>query len=453
LPIAIDRKFNRKTYVRIFLVHSASYGISRPNYEASCSQFQLQEVFDIGEYKANVVWPCLMPASAQIRAEIEAALAQRIPSALTPQPRAIRPIAATGIAQIDELLRGGLPIGAITEVVGPQCSGRTTLALALLARITLQGKVCAWIDVSDTLHPESAAAAGIDLDRLLWVRCGDAASHPNEIVVDTQRSAQSPQTTRLQFGGNSPHPRTESKGLPSALGDLLGTKAKYRRDKIIGTRGAPNRPPTTVSSAASDKNSPKEQVASDRLPARRGSHVLEQREAYEPRCAEPQRKLRPQTNHVEPVAIASGHCNSTTLSAPKPWSRLDQALRATDLLLQAGGFSAIVLDMGSIAPEYASRVPLATWFRYRAAAERTQSSFLMLTQHSCSKSSAGVVLCLDAATPVEAGATVFAGLENHVKLSRRRFEQEDSNVIPIRKPPERITAVEWTSRTTWAGGR
>ena len=37
-------------------------------------------------------------------------------------------------------------------------------------------KVCAWIDVSNALHPESAAAAGVDLSRLLWVRCGVPAS-------------------------------------------------------------------------------------------------------------------------------------------------------------------------------------------------------------------------------------------------------------------------------------
>ncbi len=123
-----------------------------------------------------------MPASAQIRAQIEAALAQRIPSALTPQPRAIRPTAATGITAVDELLGGGLPIGAISEIVGPECSGRTTLALAFLASITRQGKVCAWIDVSDALHPESAAAAGIDLDRLLWVRCGKPVTSTNEIT-------------------------------------------------------------------------------------------------------------------------------------------------------------------------------------------------------------------------------------------------------------------------------
>ena len=53
----------------------------------------------------------------------------------------------------------------------------------------------------------------------------------------------------------------------------------------------------------------------------------------------------------------------TDLTFSKPWSKIEQALRSTDLLLQSGGFGAIVLDMGSLTPESASRVPLATWFR------------------------------------------------------------------------------------------
>ena len=274
-----------------------------------------------------------MSASAQIRAEIEAALAQRIPSALTPQPRAIRPTVATGIAAIDDLLGGGLPVGAISEIVGPECSGRTTLALAFLASITRQGKACAWVDVSDALHPESAAAAGLNLDRLLWVRCGDAVAPSSDINTDTQFETKPPQTTRVQFGGNSPHPRGESKGLPAAIVDLLGVKAKYKRDRIVGTPGAPNRPLNTTSSAAPDNTHREEQVATDRLPARRGSYVLEQREAYEPRCAEPQHKPRPQKKHIEAVAIERRLRKAVTSAASKPWSRLDQALRVTDLYL------------------------------------------------------------------------------------------------------------------------
>src|SRR5258705_9497207 len=117
-----------------------------------------------------------MPSTLTLRQQIEAALADRIPSALTPPPRLLRPVASIGIPAVDELLEGGLPLGAITEMVGPECSGRTSLALSFVSQMTHAGKVCAWVDVSNALDPESAAATGVDLSRLLWVRCGVSAS-------------------------------------------------------------------------------------------------------------------------------------------------------------------------------------------------------------------------------------------------------------------------------------
>ena len=56
-----------------------------------------------------------MPTASALRAQIEAALADRIPSALSPAPRVVRPIAPTGIPNVDALLHGGLPLGAIDE--------------------------------------------------------------------------------------------------------------------------------------------------------------------------------------------------------------------------------------------------------------------------------------------------------------------------------------------------
>jgi hypothetical protein len=137
----------------------------------------------------------------------------------------------------------------------------------------------------------------------------------------------------------------------------------------------------------------------------------------------------------------------------KPWPRLEQAIRSADLLLQAGGFSAIVLDMGSVAPEFVSRVPLATWYRYRAAAERTQSSILLLTQYACSKSSAELVLRLHATEPICDESTVFSGIRPRVEVMRQRYPQIASNVVPIRKPPRREAGATWQSRTIWAGRR
>src|SRR5438105_2195730 len=167
-----------------------------------------------------------MSAAAALRIQIETALARRIPSALTPAPRVLRPVVPTGIDALDELLGGGLPLGGITELAGPECSGRAAVALSFLAQVMTEEKVCAWIDVSDTLSPESAAAAGVDLNRLLWVRCGVA--NANE-----QRSRKArfslpekylvPPAIKkgLHGGGFGPHPRSEVNGLSEAVNGLL----------------------------------------------------------------------------------------------------------------------------------------------------------------------------------------------------------------------------------------
>src|ERR1700744_2877688 len=168
-----------------------------------------------------------MSAAPTLRRQIEANLAYRIPSALTPAPRTIRPVATTGIQTIDELLEGGLPLGAITEVVGPECSGRTSFALSFLAQMTQTEKVCAWIDVSDTLDPESAAALGVDLSRLLWVRCGVQTAFPTRSSTRctfslSEKYMVAPPTQKgLHGGGFGSHPRNEVKGLSGAVSDLL----------------------------------------------------------------------------------------------------------------------------------------------------------------------------------------------------------------------------------------
>lgn len=74
------------------------------------------------------------------------------------------------LAVIDDLLDGGLPRGRVSELVGPQSSGKTTLLTAFLAAATRRGEVTAYVDLADSLHPQSFAAAGVDLERLLWVR-------------------------------------------------------------------------------------------------------------------------------------------------------------------------------------------------------------------------------------------------------------------------------------------
>jgi hypothetical protein len=82
------------------------------------------------------------------------------------------PRASTGLAPLDALLDGGFPRGQLVELVGPRTSGRTRVLLGTLAGATARGGWAALVDGTDSLDPAAAAAVGVPLGRLLWVRCG-----------------------------------------------------------------------------------------------------------------------------------------------------------------------------------------------------------------------------------------------------------------------------------------
>jgi hypothetical protein len=112
-----------------------------------------------------------MVSVASIRAQVEERLSGRVTAPFTPRIPTQQPVLATGIPAIDAIL-GGIPCGAITEIIGSRwcSSGRKTLQSQLLARAT-KDQFCALIDATDSFDPKSAQAAGVDLRRLLWIRC------------------------------------------------------------------------------------------------------------------------------------------------------------------------------------------------------------------------------------------------------------------------------------------
>ncbi len=110
--------------------------------------------------------------SLSSRQDLEGLLRERgLGKALPKQEKACYPPAATGWAELDARLRGGLPRGAISEITGPESSGRTGLTFSLLARETAAGAATAYVDAADALDPRSAVASGVLLKRMLWVRC------------------------------------------------------------------------------------------------------------------------------------------------------------------------------------------------------------------------------------------------------------------------------------------
>jgi hypothetical protein len=118
-------------------------------------------------------------ATATARAELETLLrARKLDTTLTTALPNLVPadrLAPTGHPNLDRALGGGVPRGQLSELVGRRSTGRTATATAMLADATSRGELVAFIDTLDRFDPVSAAAAGVRLDHLLWVR-GEPAS-------------------------------------------------------------------------------------------------------------------------------------------------------------------------------------------------------------------------------------------------------------------------------------
>jgi hypothetical protein len=113
---------------------------------------------------------CALSRLRSARARLESALGERISSPFTDLDRRVFESVPTGIASLDALT-GGLPRGAITEIFGPPSSGRTSTMVSILAEAIARDEVCALVDGNDAFDPKSAESAGVELNRLLWVRC------------------------------------------------------------------------------------------------------------------------------------------------------------------------------------------------------------------------------------------------------------------------------------------
>ena len=224
---------------------------------------------------------------AALRSQVETSLAGRIPAPFARRSVQVE-TASFNIAEIDALT-GGLPQGALTEICGPFSSGRATLLLSALASRTAHAHVCALVDGRDSFDPDSAQAAGVKLDRLLWVRCRN----------------------------------------------------------------------------------------------------------------------------------------------------IDQCLRATDLLLQGGGFGLIAIDLSVLPPKPVRYVPLNVWFRFRRAVENTSTILLLLDQESNAGSCASLVLRLgfepsrwsgfeaqQAPSHSNSCACLLDGSQVHVELVRSRLKSK-----------------------------
>jgi hypothetical protein len=213
---------------------------------------------------------------------------------------------------IPELEERGVGIlrGSVNEICGPVSSGRTTLLLSVLRKVTAKGECCALVDTSNSFDPFSAVANGVNLKNVLVVRC--AAPHP---------------------------------------------------------------------------------------------------------------KLTP----------------------------VEKALRAVDMIVAEGGFGLVVLDLGDIRPELAQKIPLHSWYRFRRAVEVTNSSFVVIEQHSFAKSCAAQVITLQSRD--SDWETTRAQDDGPKLLTGIRFvaEMTCSRVSVWQRKPPNPAGMQFRIVTPWAG--
>jgi recombination protein RecA len=248
---------------------------------------------------------------AALRSKIEGDLRGRVASPFAYRDRNAFELASTGIPEIDALV-GGLPRGAMTEICGAACSGRTSLLLSALASRTAEGEVCALVDARDSFDPLTGDAAGIALGKLLWVRC----------------------------------------------------------------------------------------------------------------------------------------------------QNIEQALRATDLLIQAGGFGMVAVDLNDVPTRTVRQVPLNAWFRFRRAVEDTPTILLLLEQEPHAKTCASLVVRLEAGearwTEASASCYPFAkllrGFSVRADVVRTRIQMPEQGVIDIRvgaQPKMDVPLEVFEAETIW----
>jgi recombination protein RecA len=382
-----------------------------------------------------------MASAALLRAQLEASLSDRVPGAFTLRTRQAPELYPSGIPELDNLLGGGIPRGGITEITGSATTGRTSLALSLLAQLTRKGGVCAWVDVQDSLDPETAAAHGVCLERLLWLRvAGAAVGKPTPATASAEKGR--PQPPRETPAGTAVrHPRNEMRAMNQAVSQLFRSGEGRQVDK----RAAPSSTNHRVLEfdaigarcvEAQPHRRKIEQIPLDRQPPRRGEAVLEGRA----------RRMREAPSFDQQQASLGRR-----LEGAKPQPRLERALGAADLLLQAGGFGAIVLDMGDVRADHVARIAISYWHRFRLAAEQAQTALILVTQSPCAKSCASLVLRCSAneTAPWRLGSerALFTALRYGVTIERMRHEGIDPQ---HKKSVARASSAAWRTQAPWA---
>lgn len=252
---------------------------------------------------------------------------------------------SAGLLPVNALLCGGIPRGRISELIGRQSSGKTSLAASFVAAATQRGETAAIVDSAGVIDPESMAAAGVDLARTLWV---GTSVIPRQATFSFSRAAR---LDRSPGVANDLDQRPLTTTMPALSGDIKNTYS------------------------------------------------------------------------VEP----SEHIGETTTGIE--WRRrygmpaqLRSALRAAELVLEAGGFGLLVIDFGG----YERPLPQSAALRVARLAERSGTSVLTLAVNRMCGTFAALGLSLSCNRTLFTrlgvrGPALFEGLKVEARVTRNKL--------------------------------
>jgi hypothetical protein len=112
---------------------------------------------------------------------------------------------------------------------------------------------------------------------------------------------------------------------------------------------------------------------------------------------------------------------------------MEQAVKALGLVLQAGNFGLVVLDLSDAQPDIARRLPFTTWLRLQRMVEGSQTICVLAGNEPMSRSSAGLSIKLQpsGAGTGRFGGHLFEGLELEARIARARVQMSDSQALPL----------------------
>ena len=140
-------------------------------------------------------------------------------------------------------------------------------------------------------------------------------------------------------------------------------------------------------------------------------------------------------NSFDPKSAAHAEINCERLLWIRCANNLEHAFKATDLLLQGGGFGLVMLDLGDIPAKSAKRIISSWWYRFRRTLEATPTALVVIAEESCVRSCASLALELRTETCLwSRSSEVPRGLSNGLNnkfTNTRSLSQSHSSLSAV----------------------